>query len=72
MTFGEFIGALSDSSLRVSIYDSYDRSAGEYRGYLCSTVKGSNVNNLFKDKEVECFDTAGFAEITVALKMGDE
>lgn len=72
MTFGEFVGALSNSSLRVSIYDSYDRSTGEYRGYICSTVKGSHINNLFKDKEVEYFDTAGFAEITVALKMGEK
>ena len=72
MTFGEFIGVISNRSLKISIYDSYDRSIDQYMGYLCTTNKGSNVNNLFKDKEVECFDTGGFDEVMVALKMGDE
>ena len=72
MTFGEFVGTLSDGSLRVNIYDHYDRPNDQYKGYICSTVKGSHINNLFKDKEVECFDTAGFDEVMVALRMGDE
>lgn len=72
MTFGEFIGVISNPSLKVGIFDSYDRKDGQYKGYLCSVVKGSRINNLFKDKEVECFNTAGSAEITVVLKMGDK
>ena len=72
MTYGEFIGALSDFTLTINIYDRYDRSDGMYKGYLCSTVQRSTINNLFKDKEVDRFNTNGSGRIMVALKMGDE
>lgn len=72
MTYGEFIGMLSDSLLKINIYDRYDRQDGMYKGYLCSTVKRSTINNLFKDKEVESFNTDGSGAIMVALKVGDE
>ena len=72
MTFGEFIGAISNPSLKINIYDNYDRRDGQYRGYLCTTNKRSNINNLFKVREIECFDTEGFDGIAVALKMGEK
>ena len=72
MTFGEFIGVIGDGSLRVSVYDHYDRPNNQYKGYLCSTVQRSTINNLFKDKEVDRFNTNGSGGIMVALKMGDE
>jgi hypothetical protein len=72
VTFGEFIGVISNPSLKINIYDNYDRRDGQYRGYLCSTLKGSNINNLFKDKEVDCFDIEAFDGIVVALKMGEK
>jgi hypothetical protein len=72
VTFGEFIGVISNPSLKINIYDNYDRLDGQYRGYLCSTLKGSNINNLFKVREIECLDIEGFEGIAVALKTGEK